>query len=104
MSKEGETYSADMLRRFKQISDGTPPSEVLEAEEVIAEFRKKQAEARAAIARFSQPLPHPDSCPECFYRHGRDSRLIAAPHPDPSKFDRMRCRSCSYIEDRDVRP
>ncbi len=103
MSKESETHRSQMLRRLQnRYSKGDPP-EVLEAEKVIAKYRKEKAESRDQIARASTPLQGADLCPSCWIMHGERNSLVAANHPDPDKFDRMICRKCSYFEDRDAR-
>ncbi len=104
MSKESESYRRQMLRHLQAKDSDPPPPEVLEAEQVVAKHREEQATAREAIPRARLPLPEPDICPRCWILHGRRTPLIAVPHPDPSKFDRMKCRSCEYIENRDARP
>ena len=103
MGKESETYRLEMLRRLERINSEPPPPEVLEAQKVIAKHREKQAEAREAIPRLRAPLPEPNLCPECYYLHGNRTFLTAVPHPDSANFDRMKCVSCGYIEDRSVR-
>lgn len=105
MSKESESYRLKMLRRLKQIDSGSPPSEVLEAKEVVAKYREEQARAREAIPRLGSPLPEPNLCPQCWFLHGRRLPLTAIEHPtDRDNFDRMKCRICGYVEDRDARP
>ncbi len=100
MSKESESYRLEMLRSFEQKNDKPDPPEVLEAQKVIAKHRAEQAQAREAIPRLRTPLPKPDLCPECYYLHGRSVTLEAASHPNPAKYDRMKCSICGYAEDR----
>ena len=102
MSKESEGYRRDMLRRLEQKANGPTPSEVLEAEQVIAKYRAEQAQAREAIPRLSTPLPKPDLCPECYYLHGRTISLAAVRSDDPDRYDRLKCKTCGYVEERDV--
>jgi hypothetical protein len=100
VSEKSETYRLQMLRRLQnRYSKGDPP-EVLEAEKMIAKFRKEQAEATEQIARASAPLQDSDLCPACWIMHGDRVPLISAPHHDPDRFDRMMCRKCDYNEDR----
>ena len=81
-----------MLWRLQnRYSKGDPP-EVLEAEKVIAKFRKEKAESRDQIARASTPLQDADLCPSCWIMHGERNPLVAAHHPDPDKYDRMICQ------------
>jgi hypothetical protein len=102
MSKESEEYRLKMLRQLENLYSKAKPSEVLEAEKVIAEFRKKQADTDAKILRLRTPLPEPDLCPNCYYLHGHSNMLAAATADNPNLFDRMRCKVCGYIEDRKV--
>jgi hypothetical protein len=101
--KEGESYRLQMLRRLEKIDKGTPPSEVTEAEQTIAKYRQKQAEARDAIPRLRASLPYPDLCPQCWFMHGKQSELLAARHPDPDNFDMWECRVCGYSDEQELR-
>jgi hypothetical protein len=103
MSKESEKYRLDMLRHLGREYGETPPAKIAEAEKVIADYRKGKAHAEAIRARLPLPLPEPNLCPACFYEHDNRSPLIAVAAPDPTKLDRMICRTCGYLEDRDVR-
>src|SRR5574337_276902 len=99
-SKESESYRLQVLRRLKQKDSGPPPSEVLEAEKVIAKHREEQAQARAAIPRASAPLPNDGRCPDCHIYHNIRSILVPEIHPESEKgFDRLRCPICGYTED-----
>jgi len=102
-SKESEQYRLNMLRHSEHIVSGAPPSEVTEAEQTIANYRKKQSEARESIARLRSPLPKPNLCPECWFMHGLETQMHAVPHEDPEHWDRWKCRKCSYDEDRAAR-
>lgn len=105
MSKESESYRREMLRRLKNKVCGPPPAEVLEAEKVIAKHRDEQEQAREAIPRLSLPLPDYNLCPQCWFIHGKRVPFTAVEHPtDRDNLDRMKCRTCGHIEDRDVRP
>lgn len=103
VSKESESYRLQMLRHLKQVDNGPPPSEVLEAEKIVANYREEQAQARSAIPRLGLPLPEPNICSPCWFLHGRRSVLVGIPHPiNSDKYDRMRCRVCKEIEDREA--
>lgn len=103
MSEQSESYRLQMLRRLQnRYSKGNPP-EVLEAEQVIAKFRKEKAGAAEQIKRLSAPLPEPDLCPTCWFMHGRRIPLEARLHPNPDEFDRMVCTQCNHVEDRSAR-
>ena len=57
MGKQSEEYRLQMLRRLENRYGNDKPTEVLEAEEVIAKFRQEKARDRQAITRLSSPLP-----------------------------------------------
>ena len=63
-----------------------------------------EARDREAIMRLRSPLPQPDLCPTCWFIHGMDNEQVAVHHPNPDKFDRMKCKKYNYVEDRDARP
>jgi hypothetical protein len=98
MSKESEAYRLEMLRRLENKYGKAKPAEVLEAEKVIAKFREQEAADREAIARLGSPLPEPHLCPECYYLHGKTSRL--EPVPSGTKHDKFKCGRCGFIQER----
>jgi rubredoxin len=100
MSKESDSYRLTMLRRFEQINGAPAPSEVLEAEKVVAKFREEQARARETIHRLRSPLPKEDSCPACHYLHDREVLLVSVEHDDPRHFELWKCNVCGYEEER----
>jgi hypothetical protein len=100
MSKESEEYRLQMLRHLQARLGRPKPSEVLEAEQVVAKFRKEEEEAGAQIARLGLPLPNPDLCPQCFYLHGRSSKLSPARAKDAANFDKFECRVCGHSFER----
>jgi hypothetical protein len=97
-SKESETYRLEMLRHFQKIDSGTPPAEVLEAEKVIANYRKEKEQTHETISRLETGLPKPDLCPECFYLHGVESSMRPIPSEEP-KIDKFRCNKCDFIKE-----
>jgi hypothetical protein len=101
MSKEGEEYRIEMLRGLKQENSRPPPREVLEAEQVIAKFREKQANLNAIEARVNSHLPNPDLCPECFYLHNRNSMMHSI--PSGGSTDIYKCDTCSFTQKRNPR-
>jgi hypothetical protein len=101
VSKESESYRFQMLRRFESERDGPPPSEVLEAQQVVAEFREKQAKAKEAVLRLKRPLPKPNLCSECFYLRDHETLMRPIPHSNPNHFDLWKC-GCSYEEEREI--
>jgi hypothetical protein len=101
MSKEGEEYRIEMLRRLEQENSHSPPPEVLEAQQVIAKFREKQANRNAVKARLNLHLPNPDLCPECFYQNNRNSIMHSI--PSGGSTDIYKCDVCSYEQERDPR-
>jgi ribosomal protein S27AE len=102
--EESESYRLQMLRTLEKLDSGPPPPEVVEAEKTIAKYREKQAQACETISRLNSPLPDEDSCPRCWFMHGRRSSLDAIPHPDPDNSNRWKCSTCGYISDVSARP
>jgi hypothetical protein len=83
MSKESESYRLHLLSRLEQESSGPTPSEVLEAEQIVAAFREKQAMARDAVIRLRSRLPKDNLCPECYYLFDKQILMVSVPHPEP---------------------
>jgi hypothetical protein len=102
--EEGESYRLKMLRYLKAKYSNAKPSEVLEAERVIAKFREEEARDRAAVTRLSSPLPEPDMCQLCWFLNGVHSKLHNIPADDPAHFERWKCRTCGDWEDRRTGP
>ena len=92
-----------MLRHLEQKFRQSKPAEVLEAERVIAKYRIEQEQAIPQLERLQRPLPEPALCPQCYYRDGKTNTLIAAVHPDPARYDMMKCRLYGYYEERPLR-
>ena len=63
MNKESEHYRLEMLRHLQHKYRQSKPTEVLEAEQVIAKYRKEQEHTGPQIRRLQMPLPEPDLCP-----------------------------------------
>src|ERR1700722_20330188 len=102
MSKESESYRLELLRRLEEKYNKAKPSEVFEAEQVIAKYRAEQESARAAIPRLRSPLPEPNLCPQCWFLHGRRAFMTPRAHPDRDRYDRRVCGACRHIEDREA--
>jgi rubrerythrin len=98
MREESERYRRETLRRLKEMNRRPPPTEVLEAQKMVATFREKQAREREAIARLSSPLPDPELCRECYYLHARFSTLT--PIPSEADADWFECPSCGHRQER----
>ncbi|SRR5216683_1145874 len=99
MSKESEAYRLQMLRNLKQKYGKAKPSEVLEAEKVIAKYREEETHDREAMTRLNNPLPEPNLCPQCFYFRGRSIKMDPTSPTDRSKYDRWRCSYCDFVLD-----
>ncbi len=104
MSKESESYRTQMLRHLEEKYNKSKPAEVFEAEKVIAKYRDEHESGRAAIQRLRSPLPEPNLCPQCWFLHERHTFMMPSAHPGSDKYDRMTCRACGHIEDRDAQP
>jgi hypothetical protein len=96
ISKERNSYRLEMLQGFEDKYGKPKPPDVLEAEIIIARYRKDEARDREAMARLSSPLPTPSLCPECYYLHGRFSDLTLV--PSETSDDNFRCHTCDYFE------
>jgi len=92
--EKSEEYRLEMIRHLKEKYQQAKPSEVLEAEKVIARYRESEARDRGAMARLRLQLPNENLCPECFYMHERESILHTI--GSESGVDRFRCRECGY--------
>lgn len=98
-SEQSEEYRLEMLRRLKKKYSDPDPPEVLEAKKVITKHGEEKAKAGPQITRLGSPLPSPDLCPQCWFMNGHRVALRAVQHPQPEKFDRVRCGECGYEAD-----
>src|SRR5258708_2971665 len=99
MSRVSRERRQERVAWARRMVSGPKPSEVTDAEKVIAEHDRKVSEARGVLDRAADPLPAA-FCPDCFDLRGVMSRLEAARHPnDPKNYDYFRCRACPYDED-----
>jgi len=91
MASDIENYRLQLIRQFER--------ENSEAEQAIAENREKQQRAKEAIARCMVEPPAPDSCPECWYMHGKVSPLKTTDSDDEG-VDVFRCSVCWFLDRR----
>jgi hypothetical protein len=75
-SKESESYRLEMLRHLKEKYGNAKPSEVLEAEQVIAKYREEKARAGEQIPRLEAGPPTPNACPRCWSMNGHEHALL----------------------------
>ena len=97
--EEGEEYRLRKIRQLEKKYGDTKPAEVLEAEKVIAKYRQEEVKANAVKVRCRAPLPAPDLCPQCWFDDGHRSTLRSVDHPEPAEYDRMKCKTCGYVDD-----
>ena len=99
--EEGDEHRREIIRgleyRYQQAK-----AKHLQKEAEAVQAQRECAELEAAISRAQLPLPADAECPDCWFTHGRSSKLHAAQHDDPDRYDRMECRAqdCSYSEER----
>jgi hypothetical protein len=95
MRKEAEQHKAEILRRLQERRSKPKPSEVLEAEKVIAKYREKEAEADEQASRALLPLPPGNPCPACFVKRGITSHMV--PISSSTYNDLFECKECSLV-------
>lgn len=95
MRKQAEQYKAEMLRQLQNEQRQSKPSEVLEAEKVIAEFCKEESDKEQWLARAMLPLPPGDPCPSCFIKLGLISHM--RPIPSDTGEDLFECKECGLV-------
>jgi hypothetical protein len=94
MRKYAEEYRERLLVKFSRKNTGKKPPEVLEAEKVIAKYRKEQEEVEPTLSRLNS-LECPDSvCPDCLWTKGRTVHVkpISSSNCD---IDLFRCPECN---------
>jgi hypothetical protein len=90
-----EEYRLRLLKKAHSTLNSKPPDEVLEAQEVIAEFSKKQEHAKFVVAQASTKHCPSLCCPLCFFQRGVTVHL--KPTPSNNDIDLFRCPSCEHI-------
>lgn len=81
-----------MLRKFTRKKHGKKPSEVLEAEKIIAKYIEEQKNIDPILSRL-ESSECPDSvCCECFYMRGLSFHLKCIPGGED--FDSFSCPEC----------
>jgi hypothetical protein len=94
MRKYAKEHREILLVKFSRKNTGKKPSEVLEAEKIIAKYRKEQENVQPTLSRLNS-LECPDSvCPDCLWTKGITVHVkpISSPHGD---IDLFRCPECN---------
>ena len=87
MRQYAKEYRERMIITLSREYREQEPSEILKANEIIAAYRKKQADIEPQLSRL-QTSECPDSvCPKCFYLH----------YPSNDNVDKFRCTQCNTI-------
>jgi len=95
MRKQAEQYKAEILRQLQKEQSQSKPSEVLEAEKVIANFRKEKLEKEQWLARAMLTLPSGDPCPSCFVKRGVTYHMSLV--PSDTDVDLFNCKECGLV-------
>ena len=99
MNRRSEQHREKVRRRAEDLIAASKPSEVIEAERIIAAYVRDIEEARQILARVGRPLPQ-RACPDCFDVRDTLVALYSVPHPSRAeRYDRWQCRRCGYLED-----
>lgn len=95
MRKQAEQYKLEILRQLQNEQNQSKPSEVLEAEKVIANFRKEESDKEQWLARAMLPLPSGDPCPACFVKRGVTSHMSLV--SSDTDIDLFKCKECGFV-------
>jgi len=95
MRQYAKEYRERMIITLSREYREQEPSEILKANEIIAAYRKKQADIEPQLSRL-QTSECPDSvCPKCFYLHNLTIQL--KDYPSNDNVDKFRCPQCNTI-------
>lgn len=98
MRKQIEKYKTEILRRLQEYGNKSKPSEVLEAEKVIAKFNQREKDRITQLQRAQSPLPADDACPDCFVERGITSHMKTLPASENApEIDLFKCKTCGLI-------
>lgn len=89
-----EEYRLMLLKKANHILSGKPPDEVLEAQKVIAEFGKKQEQAKFVVSQANAQHCPSLCCPLCFFQSGTTVHLKIT--PSNTDVDLFECPSCGH--------
>lgn len=96
MRKQAEQYKAGILRHLEQEDHQSPPSEVTEAQNIIAQFEQRNKERITQIQRARSPLPPGNPCPTCFVKRGITSHMSPI-SSDNTDIDLFKCKTCGLV-------
>ena len=69
-----------------------------ELDELAMAIHGKKADIQVLKARLDHPIPDPNLCPECWFRHGNRVALLAISSPRLSNRVLRECPHCRYRE------
>lgn len=94
MRKYAEEHRERLLVKFSRKNHGEKPTEVLDAEEIIAKYREEQENIEPTLSRL-ESLDCPDSvCPDCFWTKGISVHIKPISSSD-GDIDLFRCPQCN---------
>jgi predicted RNA-binding Zn-ribbon protein involved in translation (DUF1610 family) len=99
LGKESDEYRTEMIRHLQQEDQKSPPSEVLEAQKMIAKFEQRKRKREEQMVALQQPLPNKDACPKCYWLHGGIASIMR-PQPSGDHSDWFRCPECGFEQER----
>lgn len=99
-SPVSEQFRAQLRARLERIIVGSKPSEVIQAEKVLAQYVDQIRRARESLPRVEKGLPRDDVCPRCYYLHGRVVDLAPTQVDESPHSVRWKCGTCGYYEGR----
>ncbi|MDD1620871.1 MAG: hypothetical protein LUQ11_05275 [Methylococcaceae bacterium] len=95
MKEYAKEYRGNLLKKLSRKKSGSKPSEVLEAEKIIAKYNEEQEKIGPQLFRL-ESSECPDSiCPQCFYLRGLNVHLKTIPGDD--EIDKYQCPECNSI-------
>jgi hypothetical protein len=56
----------------------------------------------AQLRRIDGPTPAENCCQRCYYLEGKTEQLVPVAHDDPTRFDKLECRTCGFAVERKV--
>ena len=93
--KTPEEYRKSLLRKLTRKSVGNKPAKVLEAEKIIADYRKEQEDIKLQLSRLESSDCFDSVCPNCFFMRGISVHLKNSDGND--EMEKFNCSECNYV-------